>query len=79
MAISQAPHDTLVQRWRMKHWPEGHFSVVTIKLSQSSNCTTLTLSQTGVPSAEADRTKEGWKNYYWNSIRQTFGYAVNIF
>ena len=62
----------------MKSWPEAHHSVVTIKLSQSPNCTTLTLSQTGVPSSQTDSTKQGWRNYYWNSIRQTFGYTVNI-
>lgn len=62
----------------MESWPDGHHSVATIKLTQSPNCTTLTLSQTGIPSAEADRTKEGWQNYYWNSIRQAFGFAVDI-
>lgn len=76
--VTQIPNDTIIQRWRMKSWPDAHYSVVTIKLSQSSNSTTLTLSQTGIPSEESERTKEGWRNYYWNSIRQTFGFAVDI-
>lgn len=76
--LFQVPNETISQQWRFKSWPDGHYSTVTMKLSQDLNCTTLTLSQTGVPESEAERTKQGWVNYYWNSIKQTFGYAVDI-
>jgi activator of HSP90 ATPase len=38
----------------------------------------MTLEQTGVPENEVEKTKAGWKNYYWNPIKFTFGFGVEI-
>jgi activator of HSP90 ATPase len=66
-------------RWRFKTWPDEHYSNVTIDLTQKDDGTELRLTQTGVPTSEYDRTKEGWQNYYWKSIKQTFGYGAFIY
>ena len=69
---------SIVMRWRFKSWPSDHYSRVTIELTDSPDGTQLTLRQVGVPDTDADRTQQGWTNYYWQSIRQTFGFAANI-
>lgn len=66
-------------RWRFKTWPDEHYSKVVIELSQQADGTELRLSQTGIPTNDFDRTKEGWQNYYWRSIKQTFGFGSFIF
>lgn len=65
-------------KWRFKSWPEEHYSKVTINLTQKADATELSLIQTGVPEKEFERTKEGWKMYYWQSIKQTFGFETSL-
>jgi len=58
--IQLEPFTRVVQRWRLSHWPSGHYSRVEFRFSQGKEDTTLTLKQTSVPSNEVERTKEGW-------------------
>jgi activator of HSP90 ATPase len=44
-----------------------------------SDCTELRLTQTGIPVYEYERTKEGWQNHYWRSIKATFGYGSFLY
>ncbi|XP_021379677.1 activator of 90 kDa heat shock protein ATPase homolog 2-like [Mizuhopecten yessoensis] len=69
----------IVQRWRVKNWPEEHYSVVTFDLVEKEDCTVLNITQTGVPDTELEKTREGWKVNYWNRIKQIFGFGSNIF
>lgn len=39
----------IVQKWRCKQWPSGHFSNVTIDISEKNDHTEVILTQTGVP------------------------------
>jgi len=66
-------------RWRFKTWPDEHYSNVTIELTQKADGVDLRLSQSGIPTNDFDRTKEGWQNYYWRSMKQTFGYGAYIY
>ncbi|XP_023013447.2 activator of 90 kDa heat shock protein ATPase homolog 1 [Leptinotarsa decemlineata] len=70
------PAKKIIQQWRYKQWPEGHFSTVTIEIDQKNDHTEVTLEQTGVPSAELEVTKGNWQRYYWDSMKQTFGFGV---
>lgn len=45
----QVPNQKIVQNWRIKRWPEEHYSVVTITIEQQNDNTILNLVQTGVP------------------------------
>lgn len=69
----------IVMQWRQKSWPDEHYSTVTLALDQTEDGTELTLTQTGVPEAEYEKTVEGWKRYYWDAIKQTFGFGASLF
>ncbi|KAF9360106.1 hypothetical protein BGX26_010543 [Mortierella sp. AD094] len=65
----------IVQSWRLGSWPAGHFSTVTMDISQGSNSTTIKFKQEGVPVGEQEITRQNWTHYYWAEIKRTFGYV----
>ena len=64
--------------WRNKRWPDEHYSVATLEFNEKEDCTILNLTQTGVPKNFYENTQDGWKNFYFNSIRQRFGYGSRL-
>ena len=42
-------YSKIVQEWRFKNWPEGHYSIVTINIEQKETSTDVSVTQTGVP------------------------------
>lgn len=64
----------IVQKWRFKDWPEGHYSTVTILIEDASGGAILSLKQTGVPTDDADRTLAGWRSHFWDRLRMTFNF-----
>lgn len=77
--IDLVKNEKIVMRWRLKTWPDAHYSTVTLKLKQLIHGTELDLEQTSVPQDSMEMTKQGWRNYYWQSIKVTFGYSSQIF
>lgn len=69
----------IAMRWRMRSWPEEHYSNVTIILTDLDGSTHMEMTQTGVPQSEYERTLNGWKERYWQSIRQTFGFGARLY
>ncbi|KAF8941276.1 hypothetical protein BGZ58_000561 [Dissophora ornata] len=65
----------IVQSWRLGSWPSGHYSTVTMDISQSTNSTVIKFKQEGVPIGEQEITRQNWSNYYWAEIKRTFGYV----
>lgn len=57
----------------------GHHSKVTISLDQKDDRTELKLIQTGIPEEDFERTKEGWKQFYWGNMKQTFCWGMQYF
>lgn len=39
----------IVQKWRCKQWPDGHYSDVTIDIREKNDHTEVSLTQIGVP------------------------------
>ncbi|XP_060771743.1 activator of 90 kDa heat shock protein ATPase homolog 1a [Neoarius graeffei] len=72
------PNQKIVMRWRFSSWPAGHFSTITLDFTDRRSETELSLEAKGVPSGEEDRMKEGWQRYYFDAIKQTFGYGAQI-
>ncbi|CAB3992570.1 activator of 90 kDa heat shock ATPase homolog 1-like [Paramuricea clavata] len=73
------PDKKITMLWRFNSWPAAHNSTVTIELNQKDDRTELKFSQTGIPTSDFERTKQGWKQYYWSSIKQTFGIGMKYF
>ncbi|ORZ08495.1 activator of Hsp90 ATPase [Lobosporangium transversale] len=68
----------IVQNWRLGSWPAGHYSTVTLDISQNTDSTVIKFKQEGVPIGEQDITRQNWSNYYWTEIKRTFGYGATF-
>jgi activator of HSP90 ATPase len=70
--IELIPGKKIVQEWHFKEneWPEDHFSVCTFQFTSIETGTQLVFEQTGIPSMHVDSLKKGWKEYYWEPMKQ---------
>jgi len=68
----------VVQKWRLKQWPEGHYSLQEINFDQNDidQVTNMRVLWTGVPVGQEDVVKRNWEGYYVRSIKQTFGFGT---
>ena len=68
----------IVQSWRLKQWPAGHYSRQTIEFVQNDDdgVTVMRVTWTGVPLGQEEVTKGNWGEYYVRSIKRTFGYVM---
>ncbi len=60
----------IVQAWRGKDWPEGHYSIARFELSADGDKTRLVFTQEGVPEQVAKHIDEGWKKMYWEPLHK---------
>ena len=67
---------TIVWKWRFATWQPGHFSTVTITLTDKDGGTELELKQTGVPEEEKERTENGWKGLLFERLKAMLGGSV---
>jgi activator of HSP90 ATPase len=72
------PYDRIDMLWRFKSWPKEHFSHVSLQFQDQTDQTKLIIHQTGVPTQFYDNTMEGWKRFYLESIKSTFGYGARL-
>nr|XP_048711281.1 activator of 90 kDa heat shock protein ATPase homolog 1 isoform X6 [Caretta caretta]XP_048711282.1 activator of 90 kDa heat shock protein ATPase homolog 1 isoform X7 [Caretta caretta]XP_048711283.1 activator of 90 kDa heat shock protein ATPase homolog 1 isoform X8 [Caretta caretta] len=77
--IDLVPEKQIVMKWRFKSWPSGHFATVTLNFTDKGGETEVRLEGKGIPSSEEERTKQGWQHYYFEGIKQTFGYGARLF
>jgi len=71
------PHSVIKQAWRFKHWPAGHFSKVTLTITEKGDKCKLELVQSNVPSDDAESTKAGWRSHQWDRMKQILGFGSN--
>eukprot|EP00039_Didymoeca_costata_P025065 m.12225 g.12225 ORF g.12225 m.12225 type:complete len:349 (+) comp4618_c0_seq1:81-1127(+) len=72
------PHKKIKQAWRFKHWPQGHFSDVTMDISMSSGMCKLKLKQEGIPSKDLETTKNGWRSHQWERMKAILGFGSGL-
>jgi len=77
--VEFVPNEKIVQKWRMKSWPTGVESQVTLTFKQEDAGAVVRLEQTGIPDSEMDSTKQGWRQHIFGPIKQTFGFGTGIF
>ncbi|KAM8915410.1 activator of 90 kDa heat shock protein ATPase homolog 1b [Spinachia spinachia] len=73
------PDEKIVMKWRYNNWPCEHYATITMTLWDRSSETELKVECRGVPENEEERTKEGWKRYYFEAIKQTFGFGARLY
>uniref|UniRef100_A0A8C1IXY7 Activator of 90 kDa heat shock protein ATPase homolog 1 n=1 Tax=Cyprinus carpio TaxID=7962 RepID=A0A8C1IXY7_CYPCA len=72
------PDQKIVMKWRFSSWPAGHAATVILNFVNQGSETELILEARGVPSNDEERMKEGWQRYYFDAIKQTFGYGARL-
>ncbi|XP_029453524.1 activator of 90 kDa heat shock protein ATPase homolog 1 isoform X2 [Rhinatrema bivittatum] len=77
--LQLVPEKEIVMKWRFKSWPSGHHATISLTFVDKDGETQLELEGKGVPAREEERTKEGWQRYYFDAIKQTFGYGARLF
>jgi activator of HSP90 ATPase len=63
-------NEKIVQAWRVKAWPEGLESTVSISLDAEGDGTKLTLDHTGYPEEAEGHLGPGWHKMYWEPLRK---------
>lgn len=60
----------IVQSWRASDWADGIYSEVKFLFTPTKNGTKLIFIQTGVPIENADSIADGWRDYYWEPMKE---------
>ncbi|XP_029937967.1 activator of 90 kDa heat shock protein ATPase homolog 1-like [Myripristis murdjan] len=69
----------IVMKWRYSTWPCEHYATITLSFCDRGNETELKLESRGVPESDEERTKQGWQRYYFEAIKQTFGFGARLY
>jgi activator of HSP90 ATPase len=59
----------IVQAWRARNWPIGHYSIAAFELKPAKQGTLLVFTQFGIPAKNAKSINEGWKTHYWQPLK----------
>ncbi len=70
MNLDLVPNKRIVQAWRGSDWPKGHYSIATFSLKRIKGGTRLVFTQIGVPDREYKGINQGWRDYYWNPMKE---------
>jgi activator of HSP90 ATPase len=68
--LELVPGKKIVQKWTSSDLPEGHFTQVTFQLKKQANKTLLAFTQSKVPEENYKSLSDGWKEFYWNPMKQ---------
>ncbi len=71
--LELVPSRKIVQSWRYSDWPAGHYSKCTFTLTRVAGGTRLTFTQTGVPQDKYEDIRQGWRDYYWEPMKELLG------
>lgn len=68
----------ITQKWRLKQWPQGHYSSLNIQFDQNNvdAVTVMRVEWKGVPVGQEEVTRRNWDQYYVRSIKTIFGFGT---
>jgi activator of HSP90 ATPase len=72
------PDESISLKWRIKEFPENHYTDVTLNFVQESDRVVLNVKQSGLKIPYDEQVKSNWVNYYFNPIKTTFGVVLFI-
>ena len=67
-AVELVPGKRIVQAWRPKPWPDGHYSLVRFTLTREGSGTRLALDHSGYPEDQHDHLSAGWPANYFEPL-----------
>ena len=67
------PGKKIVQTWRAADWPKGAESEITFLLKPTKGGTKLMFTHKGVPEGFVEDVTSGWKEYYWEPLKEILG------
>ncbi|XP_028822195.1 activator of 90 kDa heat shock protein ATPase homolog 1-like [Denticeps clupeoides] len=77
--VELVPEQKIVMKWRYNTWPCEHYATIALTFTDRGNETELGVECRGVPQSDEDQTREGWQRYYFQAIKQTFGYGARLY
>ena len=70
--IALAEGKKIAQKWRAANWPEGHYSTATFEFRAENGKTKMIFTQTDVPEGQHEEISNGWKEHYWEKMKDYF-------
>lgn len=68
--LEVVPGKRIVQAWRSRDWPKGHYSIVTFCLAPGAGGRTrLSFTHLGVPAGDTKAKSAGWRSHYWKPLK----------
>lgn len=73
--IELLPNRRIVQAWRVKIWPDGHYSIVRFELQPQGSQTLLVMDHVGFPPEmrshlNGEEADGGWYRQYWEPLKK---------
>ena len=68
--IELVPNQRIVQAWRPQSWEPGVYSIVKFELIEQGASTKILLDHRGFPDGTGEHLAAGWKQNYWEPLRQ---------
>ncbi|HET7734205.1 MAG TPA: SRPBCC family protein [Paludibacter sp.] len=65
--------EKIVQAWHFQEdgWPDDHYSICTFMFKPVGDKTKLIFIQKEIPTHKVEDLKGGWKQFYWNPMKET--------
>ena len=70
--VELVPGKRVVQAWRPRPWPDGHYSLVRFTLTPDGSGTRVALDHTGYPADQHDHLSAGWPANYFEPFAKYF-------
>lgn len=70
--IKLVPGKKIVQEWRASDWEKEENSIVTFDLLKTKTGTRITFTHKNVPSSQLKSISNGWKEFYWEPLKEMF-------
>ena len=67
------PGQRIVQAWTQKDLPAGTYTIADFQLTAVKGGTRLDFTQVGIPEDAYDWLDSGWKEYYWEPLKEYLG------
>ena len=68
--VDLVPDRRIVLAWRADSWAEGDYSIARFTLTPAGKGTRVVFEQFGIPSFDYAGVRDGWRDFYWEPMRQ---------